>query len=48
VLREAQAGQAAEATAHEFADAHSFLEEFFPGHATELHATAQLMAQENP
>jgi hypothetical protein len=48
VLREVQAGQAAEATAHEFADAHSFLEEFFPGHAVELHATARLMNQENP
>jgi hypothetical protein len=43
VLREVQAGQAAEATAHAFAGAHSFLEEFFPGHATELHATARLM-----
>jgi hypothetical protein len=48
VLREAQAGQAAEATAHEFADAHSFLEEFFPGHAAELHAAARLMSLENP
>lgn len=47
VLREAQAGtlnQAAEATAHEFSDAQSFLEEFFPGHAAELHTTAQLMS----
>jgi hypothetical protein len=48
VLREARAGQAADATAHEFADAHSFLEEFFPGHAAGLHATARLMSQENP
>lgn len=48
VLREVQAGQAAEATAHEFADAHSFLEEFFPGHAAGLHTTAQLMSKENP
>jgi hypothetical protein len=48
VLREVRAGQAAEATAHESADAHSFLEEFFPGHAAELHATARLMSKENP
>jgi hypothetical protein len=47
VLREAQAGtlnQAVEATAREFSDAQSFLEEFFPGHAAELRATAQLMS----
>ena len=39
VLREAQAGpldQAAEAAAHTFGDAQSFLEEFFPGRADEL------------
>jgi hypothetical protein len=36
VLREAQAGQAAEAPAHTFGDAQSFLEEFFPGRAGEL------------
>ena len=48
VLREVQAGQAAEATAHEFADAHSFLEEFFPGYAAGLHAAARLMSKENP
>jgi hypothetical protein len=44
VLREAQAGQAAEAAAHEYGDAQSFLEDFFPGHAAELRATAQLMS----
>ena len=40
VLREAQAGsldQTAEETAHTFGDAQSFLEEFFPGRADELH-----------
>jgi hypothetical protein len=39
VLREAQAGpvdQAAEAAAHTFGDAQSFLDEFFPGRADEL------------
>ena len=39
VLREARAGpldQAAEAAAHTFGDAQSFLEEFFPGRADEL------------
>jgi phage shock protein A len=39
VLQEAQAGpydQAAEEAAHTFGDAHSFLEEFFPGRADEL------------
>ncbi len=39
VLREAQAGpldQAAEAAAHTFGDAQSFLEEFFPGRADEF------------
>jgi hypothetical protein len=48
VLREARAGQAADATAHEFAGAHAFLEEFFPGHTAGLHATARLMSNENP
>jgi hypothetical protein len=39
VLRDAQAGpvdQAAEAAAHTFGDAQSFLDEFFPGRADEL------------
>ena len=48
VLREARAGpsgQAAEAAAHSFADAPSFLEEFFPGRADEILAgTAALVA----
>jgi hypothetical protein len=50
-LREARAGtlsRTAGAAAHEYGDAHSFLEEFFPGHAAELRATARLMSQENP
>jgi hypothetical protein len=41
VLQEAQAGpldQAAEAAAHTFGDAQSFLEEFFPGRADDLSA----------
>ncbi len=45
VLREAQAGQTAEAAAHTYGDAQSFLAEFFPGHAPELHATARLYAR---
>jgi hypothetical protein len=44
VLREARAGQAAEAAAHTYGDAQEFLEEFFPGHAGELRATARLMS----
>jgi transcriptional regulator with XRE-family HTH domain len=40
VLREARAGQAAEAAARTFGDAQSFLEEFFPGRADELRAGA--------
>lgn len=51
VLREARAGtlnQAAEAAAHTYGDAQSFLEDFFPGHAGELLASARLMSTENP
>ncbi len=43
VLREARSGpldQAAEAAAHTFGDAPSFLEEFFPGRADQLRAAA--------
>jgi hypothetical protein len=36
VLRAVRTGQAPEAAAHTFADARSFLEEFFPGRADEL------------
>ncbi len=47
VLREAQAGQAAEAAEHTFADARSFLEEFFPGRADELAAGAAALVAVN-
>ena len=40
VLRAARTGQAPEAAAHTFADAQSFLEEFFPARAGELRAAA--------
>jgi phage shock protein A len=40
VLRQARAGHAAEAAARTFGDAHSFLEEFFPGRADEFRAGA--------
>jgi phage shock protein A len=47
VLREARAGQAAEAAARTFGDAQSFLEEFFPGRADELRAGAAALIAAN-
>ena len=48
VLREARAGQAAEAAAHTFGDAPSFLEKFFPGRADQLRAGADALVAANP
>jgi DNA-binding XRE family transcriptional regulator len=44
VLRQARAGQAPEAAAHAFADAPSFLREFFPSGAAEIEAGAAALA----
>jgi hypothetical protein len=44
VLRQARAGRAPEAAAHTFADAASFLGEFFPGSASEIEAGAAALA----
>jgi DNA-binding XRE family transcriptional regulator len=44
VLRQARAGRAPEAAAHTFADAASFLGEFFPGSASEIEAAAAALA----
>ena len=51
VLQEARSGpldQAAEAAAHTFGDAPTFLEEFFPGRADKLRAAAAALAAANP
>lgn len=47
VLRRVQAGQDAEAAAHAFGDARSFLDEFFPGQADEVSAGAAALVAAN-
>ena len=47
VLRRVRAGQDAEAAAHEFGDARSFLEEFFPGRVEDMTAEAATLAAAN-
>ncbi len=47
VLQRLRTGQAPEATARTFGDAQSFLDEFFPGNAEEVHLGAAALAARN-
>ena len=47
LLRRVRAGRAPEATAHAFDDAESFLDEFFPGEASEVEASAAALVARN-
>jgi phage shock protein A/DNA-binding XRE family transcriptional regulator len=47
VLQRVRAGQAPEATAHTFGDTQSFLDEFFPGSAEDVHLGATALAARN-
>ena len=47
LLRRVRAGRAPEATAHAFDDAESFLDEFFPGDASEVEASAAALVAGN-
>jgi phage shock protein A/predicted XRE-type DNA-binding protein len=47
LLRRVRAGRAPEATAHAFDDAETFLDEFFPGEASEVDASAAALVARN-